>query len=77
MTTEILKTKWAEARASRDLAIYNDWCALTSIEGQSKTRVNEFLMQKYDIHSPATIYVIRKRVEKLIEKRSSEYRKED
>lgn len=73
MTTEILKTKWAEARASRDLAIYNDWCALTSIEGQSKTRVNEFLMQKYGLHSPATIYVIRKRVEK----RLSEYRKED
>ncbi len=66
MTTAILKTECAEAREARDLAVYNDWCAMTSIEGQSKTRVTEFLMQKYDIHSPATIYVIRQRVAKRL-----------
>lgn len=62
MTTAVLKTECVEAREARDLAIYNEWCAMTSIEGQSKTRVTEFLMQKYGIHSQATIYVIRQRV---------------
>lgn len=73
MTTAILKTECAEAREARDLAIYNDWCAMTAVDGQSKTRVNEFLMQKYGIHSQSTIYVIRQRVEKRI----AQYMKED
>lgn len=60
--TAVLKTECVEAREARDLALYNEWCAMTSIEGQSKTRVTEFLMQKYGIHSQATIYVIRQRV---------------
>lgn len=62
MTTVILKTECAEAREARDLAIYNDWCAMTAIDGQSKTRVTEYLMKKYNIHSAGTIYVIRQRV---------------
>lgn len=68
MTAGILKTPCAEEREARDLAIYNDWCAMTSIEGQSKTRVTEFLMQKYGIHSQGTIYVIRQRVAKRLAK---------
>ena len=63
MATTILKTPYAEEREARDLAIYNDWCAMTSVKGQSKTRVTEYLMQKYGIHSQGTIYVIRRRVE--------------
>lgn len=73
MTAAILKTPCAEEREARDLAIYSDWCAMTSIEGQSKTRVTEFLMQKYGIHSQGTIYVIRQRVAKrLAEKKEKE-----
>lgn len=66
MTTALLKTECAEAREARDLAIYNDWCAMTAVEGQSKTRVTEYLMQKYGIHSQGTIYVIRQRVAKRL-----------
>lgn len=54
------------ARQERDLAIYNEYNELISIEGQSKTRVTEYLMKKYDIHSSGTIYVIRERVEKRL-----------
>lgn len=66
MATAIFKTECAEAREARDLAIYNEWCAMTAIDGQSKTRVTEFLMQKYGIHSQGTIYVIRQRVAKRL-----------
>lgn len=66
MTTKIFKTEFAEAREARDLAIYNDWCAMTAVEGQSKTRVTEYLMKKYGIHSQGTIYGIRQRVAKRL-----------
>lgn len=66
MTAVLLKTPLQEEREARDLAIYNDWCAMTAVEGQSKTRVTEFLMQKYGIHSQGTIWAIRRRVEETL-----------
>lgn len=66
MTTALLKTQLQEEREARDRAIYQDWCAMTSVEGQSKTRVTEFLMQKYGIHSQGTIWAIRRRVEETL-----------
>lgn len=66
MTAVLLKTPLQEEREARDLAIYNDWCAMTAVEGQSKTRVTEFLMQKYGIHSQGTIWSIRRRVEQTL-----------
>ena len=63
---KIFKTDCQKEREERDLAIYNEYTALMSVEGQSKTLVTEHLMKKYGIHSQGTIYVIRRRVEKLL-----------
>lgn len=63
---KIFKTDCQREREERDLAIYNEYAALMSVEGQSKTLVTEHLMKKYNIHSQGTIYVIRRRVEKLL-----------
>ena len=58
----ILRTQCQEDRDARDLAIFNEYNELTSVDGQSKSRVVEHLMKKHNIHSPGTIYVIRQRV---------------
>lgn len=63
MEAMLFKTDCKAKREARDLAIYNEYNELISIEGQSKTLVTEHLMKKYDIHSAGTIYVIRQRVE--------------
>lgn len=63
---KIFKTDCQVEREKRDRAIYDEYNALTAIEGQSRTRVNEYLMKKYGIHSVGTIYQIRARVEKSI-----------
>ena len=63
---KIFKTDCQREREKRDLAIYNEYVELMSVEGQSKTLVTEHLMKKYGIHSQGTIYVIRRRVEKLL-----------
>lgn len=65
-TIPIFKTPCQAEREARDLAIYNEYQELTSVEGQSKLLVTEHLMKKYNIHSQATIYVIRERVEKRL-----------
>lgn len=65
-TTPIFKTPCQEEREQRDLAIFNEWQELTAVDGQSKTRVTEYLMQKYNIHSAGTLYVIRQRVSKRL-----------
>lgn len=57
------KTALQEEREARDLAIFKEYNDLVSIEGQSRTEVNKYLMQKYNIRSNATLYVILKRVE--------------
>lgn len=58
-----VKTPLQEKREARDLAIYNEYNALASNPEQSKDELNKYLMEKYDIHSTGTIYVIRQRVE--------------
>lgn len=63
---KIFKTDCQREREERDLAIYNEYAELMSVGGQSKTLVTEHLMKKYGIHSQGTIYVIRRRVEKLL-----------
>lgn len=60
--TPVFKTECQAEREKRDLAIYNEYNELVSVEGQSRTLVTEHLMKKYGIHSSGTIYVIRKRV---------------
>ena len=58
------KTALQEEREARDLAVFNEYNDLVSIDGQSRTEVNRYLMQKYNIHSTGTFYVILKRAEK-------------
>ena len=67
-TTPLLKkaTELQEARAARDRAIYDEYNALAAVPGQSKTQINKYLMEKYDLHSTGTLYTIRKRVEDRI-----------
>lgn len=62
----ILRTPCQTEREARDLAIYNEYNTLMETEGQSKVMAKDFLMKKYNIHSPGTIYVILKRVEQRL-----------
>lgn len=64
--TKIFKTDCQLEREKRDRAIFDEYNELTSVQGQSKTRVNDYLMKKYGIHSVGTIYQIRARVEKTL-----------
>lgn len=70
MTTPILlkKTPLQEEREARDRAIYDEYNALASVPGQSKTQINQYIMEKYGLHSTGTLYLIRKRVEERIKK---------
>lgn len=61
-------TDLQDARAARDLAIFNEYNELASVKGQSKTQINKYLMEKYDLHSTGTVYAIRKRVEERLKK---------
>lgn len=66
MKAKVFKTQCQKEREARDLAIYNEYNDLMSVEGQSKTVVTKHLMNKYGVHSIGTIYVIRRRVEERL-----------
>ena len=62
METKIFKTACQEEREARDMEIYNEYNDLMSAKGQSKTVVIKHLMNKHNIHSTGTIYIILHRV---------------
>lgn len=66
MEAKVFKTPCQTEREARDLAIYNEYNSLMTVEGQSKTVVTEHLMKKYGVHSQGTIYLIRRRVEERL-----------
>lgn len=66
---KIFKTDCQKEREKRDLAIYNEYNEMMSVDGQSRTLVTQHLMKKYGIHSQGTIYVIRRRVEAKLKQR--------
>ena len=66
MTT--IKTDFQREKEARDKQIYDEYVALTSEPGTAATKVQEFLMKKYNIHSPSTLWAIRKRVEAKMRK---------
>lgn len=66
-----VKTQLQEQREARDLAIYNEYRHLVSNPEQSKGEVIKFLMEKYDLHSNGTVYVILKRVHNRIAQEKS------
>ncbi|MBD5240485.1 MAG: hypothetical protein HDS59_00130 [Barnesiella sp.] len=61
-------TDLQDERAARELAIFTEYNELAAIDGQSRTQINKYLMEKYDIHSSGTIYEIRKRVALRLQK---------
>ena len=63
---EPIKTKFQLRKEARELEIYNEWNELMSQPGAMAVAVNEYMMSKYDIYGAATIFFIRKRVEKRI-----------
>ena len=66
-----LRTPLQIERERRDKAIYADYIAMNAVEGTAKSAVIAELMKKYNIHSPATIYVIRDRVEAQMKKEAA------
>lgn len=68
---KIFKTECQKEREKRDLAIYNEYNEMMSVDGQSKTLVVQHLMKKYGVHSQGTIYVIRRRVEEMLNQKKA------
>lgn len=68
MEGKVFKTACQEEREAKDMAVYNEWNELMKVPGQSASGVAAHLMQKYNIHSQSTIWVIRKRVERKMKK---------
>ena len=66
MQTKVFKTPCQVLREKRDEAIFYEYENLMAVPAQSRTEVVSFLMKKYNLHSHATIYVIRKRVEERL-----------
>jgi hypothetical protein len=68
MNGKVFKTAYQEEQEAKDLAVYNEWNELMKVPGQSATGVSAHLMQKYNIHSQSTIWVMRKRAEDRLKK---------
>lgn len=52
------KTELQKWREERNLSLFKEYNKLVSKEGQSRTEVIKFLMDKYNVHSTATIYTV-------------------
>ena len=46
------KTDYQREKEARDQQIYEEYVTLTAEPGTAATKVQEFLMKKYNIHSP-------------------------
>lgn len=68
MEKKVFKTAYQEEQEAKDMAIYNEWNELMQLPGQSATAVAQHLMQKYNIHSQSTIWVMRRRAEARLKK---------
>ena len=64
-------TSYSDKLAKQDAAIKADYDVLEKMN-YSKREINEFLMEKYDIHSPSTIYISRRRAEEAEKQKSME-----
>lgn len=57
-----LRTDYRLEKERRDLAICEEYERLASVPETSKTKIEEYLMRKYGLHSRTTLWTIRKRV---------------
>lgn len=62
------QTEYQKEKEARDMQIYQEYVSLTAEPGAAATKVQEFLMKKYGIHSSSTLWAIRKRVEAKLRK---------
>lgn len=67
----IFQTEFQREKEARDLQIYQEYVELVAEPGAAATKVQEFLMKKYGIHSTSTLWAIRKRVEAKLRKGGS------
>lgn len=58
------KTPYEKERRERELKLYNEYVALTTDEGNSKTMVMKSLIKKYGYHSISTGYRIINKINK-------------
>jgi len=65
------KTVFQQEKEAKDKQIYDEFVSLSSEPGAAATEVTKFLMKKYGIHSPSTLWAIRKRVENRMRKGGS------
>jgi hypothetical protein len=63
---EELRTAHAIEKEAKELEIYNEFLRLMRHPGAMKSRVAQLVSQKYNLHSNATLYNIRRRVEKRV-----------
>jgi hypothetical protein len=66
------KTEFQKEKEAKDLAIYKEFKKLTATPGASTGEVTKHLMLKYRLHSPSTIWGIRKRVEARLSAKEEE-----
>lgn len=64
----MFQTEFQKEKEARDMQIYQEYITLTAEPGAAATKVQEFLMKKYGIHSSSTLWTIRKRVEAKLKK---------
>lgn len=64
----MFQTEFQREKEARDMQIYQEYITLTAEPGAAATKVQEFLMKKYGIHSFSTLWAIRKRVEAKLQK---------
>jgi len=60
----ILTTKFKAERLRRDRRLYADFIRMTSEPGASVTEATRVLMERYGLHSPSTVWAIRRRMER-------------
>lgn len=64
------KLSFQEENRRRNMAIKEAFDVLTK-EGKTKSQIVDFLMDKFDIHSPNTIYVLKKKAEEELKNKES------
>jgi len=63
-TKPVLKSRFKLEKEAKDLEVYEKFTELMAIDGAQVLQVNKVILELFpDIHSEATIWAIRKRVE--------------
>lgn len=66
------KTAYRLEREARELKIYKEYEEFMSYPGAQPGAAKEYIMKKFNIHAPSTIWFIRKRVEERMKKEGAQ-----